>query len=58
MNANMALYHAKYIKPGSFQPVLHVMLGMWAIGYSIEHSHLKHKEDAANAIKYGGGSGH
>merc|ERR1712159_503207 len=44
MNANAAAYHARYIKTGSFAPVLHVMGGMFAIGYSLEHSHLQHAE--------------
>merc|ERR1712094_135533 len=44
MSANMAAYHAKYIKSGSFAPVFHVMGGAFCIGYSLEHSHLKHAE--------------
>jgi hypothetical protein len=36
-------YHATYIKPGRFAPVLHVMVLAGSIGYAIEYPHIKHE---------------
>merc|ERR1711924_508114 len=45
MASNFRLYHSKYIQTGSFQPIMHTLVGMFAIGYGLEHVHLKHAED-------------
>jgi hypothetical protein len=36
-------YHATYIKPGRFAPILHVMILAGSIGYAIEYPHIKHE---------------
>lgn len=42
-------YHAKYIKPGKFAPVVHAMLLVGTIGYAIEYPHIKHEIEEAKA---------
>lgn len=40
-------YHAKYIKPGRINPLVHAMLLVGVIGYTIEYPHIKHELEEA-----------
>jgi hypothetical protein len=42
-------YHGTYIKPGRFAPVVHAMLLVGVIGYSIEYPHIKHEIELEKA---------
>lgn len=40
-------YHARYIKPGRFAPLVHSMLLVGVVGYAIEYPHIKHELEEA-----------
>lgn len=42
-------YHKKYIKPGRLTPLVHSMLLVGIIGYTIEYPHIKHELEEAKA---------
>merc|ERR1711924_367137 len=54
MASNLRSYQSAYFKTGSAAPIIHIMFGMWTIGYGLEHAHLKHAEEAALQAKYSG----